>query len=267
MFKKAFVVVYVFALVGIVAAILVSSRTLDKSSGQPLIVKLRRDPLTVFEFPSKKTDTKSVIIFASGDGGWGDFEEAMAHALQANGYEVIGIDSVQYARTDYDLETLQADFTQIAKNVESSFGQRPPPLIVGGYSMGAAQAIAIAGGPHPPPGLIGVLLVDPCERGRYGLRTKDQMNVLPTGPGTFSMEDFSRTITNLRVVQWHAEKDSIDSRAWLNSLTAPHREYDFPGAEHDYVYDRDDFLHQFVDSVDWILNPTQAKTMATSITH
>jgi hypothetical protein len=60
------------------------------------------------------------------------------------------------------------------------------------------------------------------------------------------------------VVQWHAENDPIDSRAWLASPTAPHKEFDFPNAGHDYNYNRDNFLHQFADSVGWILKPDRA---------
>ena len=224
----------------------------SETSCHPVDMDLKH-PMTVLDYPSKAAGTAAIILFASGDGGWNDFEQDIAHTLQDRGYTVVGIDSVSYAATDYDLPTLQADFTKIAQTEEARYGPHPPPLIVGGYSMGAAQAIAVAGGPHPPPDLKGLLLVDPCSRGRYGLRTSDQMNVLPTGDGTFSMDDFSRTMGDIRVVQWHAGNDSIDSRAWLTSLVAPHKEFDFPGAGHDYNHDRSNFLHQFADSVGWIL--------------
>jgi hypothetical protein len=56
-------------------------------------------------------------------------------------------------------------------------------------------------------------------------------------------------------VQWHAAEDSIDSRSWLDGLTAPHKEYDFGQTGHYYDTDRADFLTQFADSVNWILTP------------
>jgi len=204
-----------------------------------------------------------MIIFASGDGGWSDFEEGICRTLQKNGYQVIGIDSVLYAETDYNLEILQSDFSRIVQAMRAAYGNNPPPLIVGGYSMGAAQAIAVAGGPQPPQGLAGLLLVDPCARGRYGLRTSDQFNMLPTGPDTFSMKEFAATMGHLRVVQWHAEEDSIDSRSWLDSLTAAHKEFDFPEAGHEYKDNREEFLREFVLSVQWILNPIGQGQMAT----
>ena len=167
-----------------------------------------------------------------------------------------------YAQTDYSLDTLQADFSAIAQKAQALFGAHPPPLIIGGYSMGAAQAIAAAGGPHPPQGLIGLLLIDPLSRGRYGLRTSDQMDVLPTGPGTFSVDSFCKTMGSSRVVQWHAADDSIDSRAWLDFLTAQHKEFNFPNTGHDYDTDRADFIHRLVESAEWILHPTSDGTVS-----
>jgi phosphatidylglycerol lysyltransferase len=259
--SKIFILVGTLVTVALILGVIVFEMTSVSSAGKRLTIQLTRGSFTLYQFPSNKTGTTALLLFASGDGGWGSLEEAIGHAFQDQGYEVIGIDSEVYAQTDYDLNTLQSDFSAIARNAEARFGDHPPPLIVGGYSMGAAQAIAVAGGPHPPPGLIGLLLVDPCSRGRYGLRTADQMDVLPTGPGTFSVDSFAKTMNSLRVVQWHAIDDSIDSRSWLDSLTAQHEEFNFPNAGHDYQTDRDDFLHRLVGSARWILNPTQGGTV------
>jgi pimeloyl-ACP methyl ester carboxylesterase len=231
--------------------------------GNEITIDLKREKLTVIEYPSRQSTTRAIVLFGSGDGGWNSLEAEVAGALQVDGFDVIGIDSEAYATSDYDLDTLQSDFAALAQMAEKPFGEQPRPLIVGGYSMGAAQAIAVAGGPHPPPHLIGLLLMDPLSRGRYGLRTADQMNVLPTGSGTFSVADFAANLKNLRVVQWHAAKDPIDSRAWLTSLAIPYREFDFPGAGHGYDVGREAFLTQFVDSADWIVGPSH-KDMVTA---
>jgi phosphatidylglycerol lysyltransferase len=257
MFKKAFVYLGVLAAGVSIAALFATWLTAFPSNGKHLSIKLSRGPLTVFNFPSKGPGTSACILFASGDGGWNDFEETIAHTFQDHGYAVIGIDSEAYAQADYDLDTLQSDFGKIAATVLAPFGNHSPPLIVGGYSMGAAQAIAVAGGPHPPPGLIGLLLIDPLSRGRYGLRSSDQMNVLPTGSGTFGVDSFCHSMDSLRVVQWHAANDSVDSLAWLDSLTAQHRNFTFPDAGHDYEPNRNDFVRQLVESTAWILNPAQ----------
>jgi hypothetical protein len=230
--------------------------------GRPLSIQLSRGPFQVLEFSPRKPPVLGVILFASGDGGWSRLEESICHGFQKHGYDVVGIDSTIYARTDYDLAILQADFDKIARTAEAPYRGQTLPLVVGGFSMGAAQAIAVAGGPNPPPGLSALLVVEPLSRGRYGLRTSDKVNVLPTGPGTFAVADFARTMGNVRVLQWHAELDTIDSRAWLAHLTVPYVECNFPGAGHAYRYDRDHFVRELVDSTDQLLAPGRAGGLA-----
>jgi hypothetical protein len=81
------------------------------------------------------------------------------------------------------------------------------------------------------------------------------MNILPTGPGTFAVDDFAAGIGRLPVVQWHAEYDPFDSRAWLKDLAGEHRECDYPGAGHDYDMAPPNFVRQFVASAGWLLHP------------
>jgi phosphatidylglycerol lysyltransferase len=228
--------------------------------GEPVTLQLTRGPFTFLDYHPRST-TRAMVVFASGDGGWNTLEESIARTLQSHGYNVIGIDSMVYAKTDYDLDSLQADFNKIVQRAQASYGSNPPPLIMSGYSMGAAQMTAVTAGPHPPPHVAGLLLIDMCARGRYGLRTSDQLNVLPTGPGTFAVSDFAKTIQDMRVVQWHAGEDEIDSRAWLSLLTVPYRELDFPGTGHDYSTGRDDFLQQLVDSMGWLLDKGSTGTL------
>lgn len=257
MLRKASLFLYAISLAAIIAWEAVQIAAPSGSVGKPVAVELSRGAFTIRVFQPENRDARAIIFFGSGDGGWSGFEEAVSKTLQNHGYEVIGIDSNVYAKTDYDLAILQADFGTMAQMAEATYGNHPLPLILAGYSMGAAQAIAAAGGPHPPQGVIGLLLLDPCSRGRYGLRLSDQSDVLPTGPGTFGVEEFAKKMGSLHVVQWHAVEDSIDSRAWLDSLTAPHKELDFGNTGHYYNNDRSDFLGQLVDSVPWILNFAQ----------
>lgn len=48
--------------------------------------------------------------------------------------------------------------------------------------------------------------------------------------------------------------DPLDSCAWLDSLSAPHREFDFDHAIHDYRGACDNFLARLSKSVSWILS-------------
>jgi hypothetical protein len=198
---------------------------------------------------------RAVVIFGSGDGGFDGWEDRVCKALQAAGYEILGFDCAIYAKTDYDLATLQADTNVIAQSSLRQYGNHPPPLVLGGWSMGAEQAVAAAGGPQPPAGLVGLLLISPGDRGRYGLRVADRYDVPPTGPGTFGLKDFARSLGTLRVAQWNGDLDLLGSKDWLSYLTAPHKGYDYPWGMHDYSGASDQFLAMLKDSLAWVLSP------------
>jgi len=197
----------------------------------------------------------AVIIFGSGDGGFGGWEERICGDLQSTGYEMLGFDCALYAKTDYDLDTLQADFNTIAQSSLARYGNQPPPLILGGWSMGAEQVVPAAGGPHPPTGLAGLLLLSPGESGRYGFRLTDGLNLSPTGAGTFALQDFAHSLDNVRVAQWDGTIDLPGSKKWLSSLTAPHKAYEFAYSTHYYNGFSDDFLKLLRESIAWVLSP------------
>jgi phosphatidylglycerol lysyltransferase len=219
----------------------------------PVTIQLRNRPFTVFAYPAAKSPPLAVVLFASGDGGWNHWEDSVAHALQANGFTVMGINSADYAKTDYNLAILQADYDTIAQTVLSAYPNSPPPVIIGGWSMGGAQAIAVAGGPNPPRGLVGIRVASALSRGRYGLRVSDQLDVVPTGPGTFGVADFTSGVNGLRIVQWHGVGETLDSVAWLSNLRTPHREIDVPNGGHDFNDASPEFRRQVVENAFWIL--------------
>ncbi len=227
---------------------------------EEITMKLKRGDFIVYRFmptdPKYAARPLAVVVFGSGDGGFDGSEDHVGHALQAAGYEMLGFDCSAYADTDYDLATLQLDTNTIAQSALSRFGATPPPLILGGWSMGAEQAVAAAGGPHPPPGIVGLLLLSPGDRGRYGLRTTDKLDVAPTGPGTFALADFAKSLGNIRVVEWSADWDPFCSNKWLSLLTAPHKQFNLPRAFHDYHQFDDDFMKDLMESVTWIMQGT-----------
>jgi len=221
-------------------------------------LRLKRGDFTINRYVPGQAEfaahPKAIIIFGSGDGGPCGWEERVCRALQADGCEMILFDCNAYAKADYDLNILQADMNTIAQSSFSRYGNPPPPLILGGWSMGAEQAVPAAGGPHRPAGLAGLLLISPGNRGRYGLRDADRWNVPPTGKGTFALEDFGQKLNGLRIAQWDASLDLLGSQAWLGSLTATHKAFSFPNSLHDYNGASDEFLTVLQQSVAWILS-------------
>jgi alpha-beta hydrolase superfamily lysophospholipase len=220
-------------------------------------LQLKRGEFTIFRYvpgdPAYAASPKALIIFGSGDGGFDGWENRVCQALQQEGYEMLGFDCAAYAKTDYDLDTLQTDMNTIAQSSLSKYPDHATPLILGGWSMGAEQAVAAAGGPHPPKGVGGLLLISPGDRGRYGLRTPDRWNVTPTGAGTFGLVDFAQKLGQTRVAQWNGNLDLMGSKAWLPFVTAPHRQFDFSYGLHDYNGASDAWLALLNKSIAWVL--------------
>jgi hypothetical protein len=123
--------------------------------------------------------------------------------------------------------------------------------------MGADQAVAAAGGPSRPGDLVGLLLISPSARSRYGEREPDRWNVPPTGPGTFALDDFATKLNGLRVAQWDANLDLLDSDTWLKDVSTTHKGYIFKLGFHDYGGASDAFLADLKKTVDWILSNEQ----------
>ena len=227
---------------------------------QEVQLQLKRGPFTVHDLRPAIDPPKAIVIFGSGDGGWGGWEGRVAHGVQDGGYEVITVNSAAYAETDYDLATLQEDYATIVRHFSARYGNKPPPLVLSGWSMGAAQAVAAAGGPHPPPHLGGVAVASLLSRGRYGLHLVDKLDIPPHGRGTFGVADFAAALKEVPLVQWHGAEDFIDSQAWLSDLHDRHREYDMPNTGHYFDEASDKFLRQFVGSLDWLLQRPLVET-------
>ena len=221
-----------------------------------ITINLIRGPLKLLHFvpgdPYFAAHPKAVIVFGSGDGGWGGWEDRVSRALQAEGCEIISFDCLFYSKSDYDLPTLQADMNTVAHAFPRTGPM--PPVILGGWSMGADQVVAAAGGPKRPADVVGLLLISPSARGRYGLRAPDVWNVSPTGPGTFALTDFATDLTGLRVAQWNANLDLLDSDGWLKNLSTTHQAYTFSPAFHEYNGASDAFLKELKKTVGWILS-------------
>lgn len=191
----------------------------DAGGGIEEFVTLRRGEFRVrwFDVPEGKS-AESVALLASGDGGWSRWEEGVAARLAGMGCLVAGMDMQDYARTDFDEETLGADFAAVARLAGGRAGAGGLPVVYAGWSMGAVEAAAAAAWPGRPKELAGVVMVSAGKRGRYGLRFADRMGLAPTGAGTFAMQDLTGGLEGLRVAQIQGGLDFISSTEWMESL-------------------------------------------------
>jgi type IV secretory pathway VirJ component len=198
---------------------------------------------------------RAVILFASGDGGWTSFEDRICRSLSSRGFAVAGWDFLRYAKAGaYDQRMLSADFSAVLEETKRALGiAGPVPVIFAGYSSGAEQAAAAGAFAPRPPGLAGLLLISPGERGRYGISLSDLMGFTPRGAGSFAMADLAPSLSELRIVQIHGEHDPLDSTEWLKRLDATHDLKTYPGGWHFFKGGPPDFLRMLDDAIDWIL--------------
>jgi phosphatidylglycerol lysyltransferase len=228
----------------------------DKPLGQTVQVNLKRGSFNTYHFvPSGPP--RAVILFGSGDGGWGYVENHASVFLQSSGFYVVGADSREYAKSDYEASVLVEDYRTIIDDALSRTGRPDLQVVYGGWSMGAVQAVAASGSEQRSPRLVGLLLLSMGSRGRYGLRLTDEIGLTPQGKGTFGVADFTGAVANLRVVQFAAVGDWMNNVDWVKTLRTPHRLFELQKTDHDFSGVNTDFQKVLLDGLNWILDPSQ----------
>ena len=225
-----------------------------KASGEALPLVL---PSGAFSTPyyCDSPSPKGVIILGTGDGGWSYWEENTAKHLAQRGYAVGGWDCRRFADTrSYGHDDLVAGFRAAVVAVEARAGVSDVPVWYGGWSTGAEQSVAAAASRERPARLVGLLLVAPGRRGRYGITTSDLLGVEPSGPGSFALADLAPELGDeVRVVQFAAGLDPLDDVDWIASVPGPHRVIDLPGKLHDMGGAGEEFLQLLDEGIQWTL--------------
>lgn len=100
-----------------------STQTSNKLEGLPLI-----------ELPTK-TNSDTLAVMVSGDGGWAGIDKQVAEALNKDGISVVGLNSLQYFWTKKDPDIAGNDLTRILNYYSQAWNANKIILI--GYSTGA----------------------------------------------------------------------------------------------------------------------------------
>jgi phosphatidylglycerol lysyltransferase len=223
--------------------------------GQETVLKLPRMsfPVRIYEADER---CRALVLFASGDGGWKAFEDKICRYFASRGLCVVGWDSRKFADPGlYDQKVLAAGFAAALEEARRINEVGDVPVIFSGYSTGAEQAVAAAAASPREPKLIGLLIIAPAERGRYGITMSDLMGIEPVGKGSFGLSDLAQGVEGLRVVQIHGEHDPLDSTEWLGHLNTPHQLKVYPDGWHFFKDGPPDFLKLLADAIEWILSP------------
>lgn len=227
------------------------------SAGERGALELSRGSFELRWYGLKRTGAlRGLVVVGSGDGGWSYWEERLCAHLARRGWAVAGIDFALYAESDYSQAVLAADYAKIVSELSARTAPAggEAPVIYGGWSMGAEQALpAAADTATRPERLRGFLLVAPGDRGRYGLHLADKMGITPTGEGTFALADFAPALRGLKFVQLHAGLDPLDSITWSEDLGLQLRLFEYPRAFHDFSNASDDFLAMVDEALAWVL--------------
>ncbi|NOU35479.1 MAG: DUF2156 domain-containing protein [Kiritimatiellaceae bacterium] len=209
-------------------------------------------------YATEGNDPRALVVFGSGDGGWSAWEHVIATWLQEANLAVVSFDFEKYSATDFDQPTVAKDMAAVADFAAKKLHADGLPVLYGGWSMGAAQAIAAAKGTNRPPELAGLLLMSLDSRGRYGIRAPDLVGITPTGPGTFDLNEFNPDLRDIRVVQYHGTADFMAQTTWIRLLKSPHQLYLLKGMNHGFDGLGPEFQSVLLQGVAWALGDDSA---------
>ncbi len=221
-------------------------------------IELARGAFDIRLYAAPGGDPRALVVFGSGDGGWSAWEHVISTWLQTANVAVVSFDFEKYSVTDFDQPTVAKDMAAVAAFAAKQLHAEGIPVLYGGWSMGAAQAIAAARGTNRPPELAGLLLMSLDSRGRYGVRAPDLVGITPTGPGTFDLKEFNPVLSDLRVVQYHGTADFMAQTTWIRLLKSPHQLYLLKGMNHGFDGLSPEFRSVLLDGVAWALGDDSA---------
>lgn len=221
-------------------------------------VELTRGAFDVRLYATEGGDPRALVVFGSGDGGWSTWEHIVSSWLQDANIAVVAFDFKKYSVTDFDQPTIAKDMATVATFAAKRLKAEGVPVLYGGWSMGAVEAVAAARGTNRPPELAGLLLMGLDSRGRYGVRAPDMIGITPTGPGTFDLNEFNQDLRDVRVVQYHGTADFMAQTTWIRLLKSPHQLYLLKGMNHGFDGLSPAFQSVFLAGANWALGNDSA---------
>jgi pimeloyl-ACP methyl ester carboxylesterase len=147
---------------------------------------LRGHEQILYHFPSAthQSGTHAPVLFIPGDAGWHGAAVDMARMMSSLGYDVYGLEVRRYLESFTDhrgalTETKMAeDMQQTVREVDSLAGR---PVILVGWSQGAAMAVLAAARMTRKELVSGVLTIALPEAASLGWRWQDSMRSLIGG--------------------------------------------------------------------------------------
>jgi len=135
-------------------------------------VALHGKPLTlhVAQPDAQRSRAHAFVLYASGDGGWFGAAVEMWRQMAVAGYAVVGFSSRAFLKVERPKATLldpaqvAREYSVIIDRARTTLGLEPStPVILTGWSRGAAFSVLVAAEPGADPGILGVVAIGLAE--------------------------------------------------------------------------------------------------------
>lgn len=204
----------------------------------------------------------AVVIFLPGDGGWRGRAVEIAGKISSMGYEVYGFDTRKYLEafseggSHLSHAQLASDMCDLARQVRVSAGR---PVILAGWSQGAAMAVAAVSSGPPDHGILGVVTIGLPESAALGWDFRATLASLAhRDPGQPAF-DVQPLLGRLRSPVWmiYGGNDEYTTaktaRGLFVAAAPPKRATEIAGANHRFDGHMDELCQSLKEGLQWLL--------------
>jgi hypothetical protein len=214
-----------------------------------------------------------LVVYASGDGGWFGAAIDMYEGIVKAGYPTAGFSARSYlgllSHTADPLSTKQlaSDYEEIIRQSSTALGVDPSlPVVLTGWSRGAAFSLLAASEPEVQPHVEGVIAI--------GLPSKEELNIRRRGKDIlvanhqsyprqiiFETFDLISELGPMKVSLIQSTRDDFlpaeAARALFGPDSSVHRFYAVEARNHRFSGGTEAFRHSLVESLSWISQPAK----------
>ena len=182
------------------------------------------------------------VLFLPGDGGWRGAAIPMAATMASWGYQTYGFDTKKYLEM-FSQSGLKLSRIQMAQDLRALIGELPGgasgPVVIVGWSQGAAMAVAAVSGYPAHARIKGIITLGLPESAVLGWDWRATLAIIarrePNQP-TFAVKPLLPSVTPVPLWMIHGARDEYTSpeveRALFQSASEPKRYAEVPDADH-----------------------------------
>lgn len=228
----------------------------------PIVV---RNKTQILSHLTPSHPSNATAVFLPGDGGWRGAAVNMGLTIASWGYEVYGFDTKKYLEAfsqnglKLTREEVTGDMRSLAAKVEAATGK---PVILVGWSQGAAMAVAAVAGDHGSHVVRGVVTLGLPETAVLGWDWKATLAVIgkrePDQP-TFAIKSLLETPSQTPIYMIYGTADEYTSQEAARSLfraaAQPKQLQEIEGANHRFDGHLPELYHSLKGAMAWLLAP------------